>query len=129
MDIINEIRKDITTLKTLVNSPDLPSRLELADRIAINNFYLADMVAEAYEASAMAEYLWKSSVEADKATSTEGIGKAESKAKHSHRELYETAVKADALHKRYDLLFKSAIGIVEQMRSSNSHLKKEYGSR
>lgn len=126
--MIAEIAQDITSLKSMIHSPDLVGRLKIADRLSVNCWFLAEMVADAYEQSTTNEFLYKSALSGAVADATGGVAKSEAKAKSDYKSLHEEWVKADQLYKRYNLLLQAAYTIIEQYRSSNSYLKMEYGN-
>lgn len=126
--MIANIDNNIRELKALINSPDLTAKLALVEELAQNCYYLSAMVADAHEAMLTSEFLYKSAVTGEVAVATGGVSKAEAKAKHQYKSLYENMIRADAAYTRYNLLLRAANTVIDQTRQSISYLKIEYSN-
>lgn len=116
---------DINFLKENNTSQNVSEKVQAVERLATNSYYLATMVADAYEEKNSTEYMWKSSVNSAVVMKGGAVGKAEIEAKDAYKDLYKKHLEADSKYRRMSLLLAQTNVIIEQTRQSISYLKQE----
>jgi hypothetical protein len=125
MQIIDEIEKDISLLKSTNNTNDIGNKTQITERLSINSYYLASLVGEWYERKNSTEYMYKSSMSSYIATSTLAVGKAEAMAKNEFKEMFKDHLESDSMYRKLSLLMSQVNVIIEQSRQTISTLKQE----
>lgn len=125
MELLEAINVDIQALKKLSGSNDISGRLVISERLAINSYYMASLVGEAYEEKNSAEYYWKSSVNSHVASSTGATGRAEIVAKETYKDMFKSYQDADSKYRRISLLMNQLTVLLETERQNLSYLKQE----
>lgn len=122
---MQDIISDIEWLKANNGSNDLYQRLQVSERLAVNSYYLATMVGEAYEKRNTSEYFYKTAVSSFMANSDLSMSKSESVAKDRYKDMLKEHLDADSYYKKLALLLQQVTIVIEQTRQTNSQLKNE----
>jgi hypothetical protein len=125
MPITEEIQQTIEWFKKNLTSNDIVGKLQQAESLALNSYYLATLVADVNEQRNNLEYMYKTSLVSHQIQSKAGVSRSEIEAKEQYKALYKEYVEADNLYKRYSLLLHATENIINQVRQSNSYLKNE----
>lgn len=125
MQILTEINKSIEWLKANITSSDLLGKSQEVDRLALNSYYLATLVADWHEKMNTSEYMYKSSIASFISSSDLSVAKADAAAKLAYKDMWGELVKNENMYKRLQLSLAQANVIIEQGRQSISTLKQE----
>lgn len=125
MQILTEINKSIEWLKANVTSSDLLGKSQEVDRLALNSYYLATLVADWHEKMNTSEYMYKSSIASFISSSDLSVAKADAAAKIAYKDMWGQLVANENMYKRLQLALAQANVIIEQGRQSISTLKQE----
>lgn len=125
MQILTEINKSIEWLKANITSSDLLGKSQEVDRLALNSYYLATLVADWHEKMNTSEYMYKSSIASFISSSDLSVAKADAAAKIAYKDMWSELVKNENMYKRLQLALAQANVIIEQGRQSISTLKQE----
>lgn len=125
MQIISEIEKSISWLKQNITSNDLQGKSQEVDRLALNSYYLANLVADWHEKMNTSEFMYKSAIASFVHNSKESAVKADAAAKLQYKDMWEEMVKNENMYKRLQLILAQSNVVIEQGRQSISTLKQE----
>lgn len=125
MNILTEINKSIEWLKSNISSNDLLGKSQEVDRLALNSYYLATLVADWHEKMNTSEFMYKSAIASFVHNSTLAVAKADAAAKLQYKDMWEELVKNENMYKRLQLTLAQANVVIEQGRQSIATLKQE----
>lgn len=125
MMILTEIQKSIEWLKANISTNDVIGKSQEVDRLALNSYYLATLVADWHEKMNTSEFLYKSAIASFVHNSTLAVAKADAAAKLQYKDMWEEMIKNENMYKRLQLTLAQANVVIEQGRQSIATLKQE----